>query len=84
MIVLDTNVVSELMRAEPNADVIAWLDDFPRDEIWCTSIVVGEIATGIALLPVRNRRTRLRAAFHRALDGFDGRVLPFTTAAALG
>ena len=84
MIVLDTNVVSELMRAEPSPDVIAWLDNFPRDEIWSTSIVVAEIAAGIALLPGGNRRNRLADAFRRALDGFDGRILPFTAVTALG
>ncbi|WP_417512346.1 type II toxin-antitoxin system VapC family toxin [Microbacterium sp.] len=84
MIVLDTNVVSEVMRAEPNSDVVAWLDGLPRGEIWTTTITVGEIAAGIALLPAGIRRTQLADAFHLALDGFDDRILPFTTATALG
>lgn len=83
MIILDTNVISEMMRAEPNPDVVAWLDEIPRGEIWTTTITVGEIAAGIALLPAGARRNRLAEAFQLALDGFEERILSFTTAIAL-
>lgn len=83
MIVLDTNVVSEFMRPQPNASVLAWLDSIPRSEIWTTSITVAELAAGIAVLPAGQRRTRLEKGFTQSLRGFDDRILGFTTVAAL-
>lgn len=84
MIILDTKVISELMRAEPHPDVVAWLDEIPRGEIWTTTITVGEIAAGIALLPTGARRKRLADTFELALEGFEERIVSFTTAAAFG
>ena len=83
MIVLDTNVISEFMRPDPSPAVTAWLNAIPRGEIWTTSITVGELAAGIAMLPAGKRRTRLDEAFAVALQGFDTRILSFTPAAAL-
>lgn len=83
MIVLDTNVVSEFMRPDPDAAVLSWIDGLPRREIWTTSITVAEIAAGIALLPGGQRRARLESGLQQALRGFDDRILTFTTSAAL-
>jgi predicted nucleic acid-binding protein len=83
VIILDTNVLSALMRDRPNAAVITWLDEQPAESIWTTAITVLEVRTGLELLRVSRRRTQLEAAFDQLLrDDLDGRVLAFDTAAA--
>lgn len=83
MIVLDTNVLSAVMRREPDAAVIAWLDRQPAESLWITTITVFEIRFGLELLDQGRRRRHLEEAFARALaDDFDGRILPFDQAAA--
>ena len=83
MIILDTNVLSALMRTTPDAAVVAWLDEQPSESIWTTSITVFEARLGLALLPRGRRRRALEAAFTRLLeDDLENRVLDFDTAAA--
>jgi toxin FitB len=84
MIVLDTNVLSELMRSAPDAAVIAWMAGRPRDEICTTSVNKAEILFGIGLLPEGRRRAKL-AAVADAMFGkeFAGRMLPFDASAAV-
>jgi predicted nucleic acid-binding protein len=83
MIVLDTNVLSELMQPEPHPAVISWLDSLPRSEICTSAITVAEIAAGIAVLPKGRRRARLEHSAGAMLEAFAGRILPFTARAAL-
>ena len=83
MIILDTNVLSALMRDRPDAAVITWLDKQPAESIWTTAITVLEVRTGLELLRASRRRTQLESAFDELLrDDLDGRVLAFDTAAA--
>lgn len=83
MIILDTNVVSALMRDHAEPRVIAWLDRQPVESIWITSITVYEATLGTALLPKGRRRNALEAAFRQILDiDLDHRVLDFDRAAA--
>ena len=83
MIILDTNVLSALMRTTPEATVVAWLDRQPAESIWITSITLFEARLGMALLPKGKRRQALEAAFTRLLeDDLENRVLDFDTAAA--
>ena len=83
MILLDTNVVSALMRREPETRVVAWLDEQPDESIWLPSIAAFEIRFGLELLPPGRRRTDLERAFERAVEeDFAGRVVPFDLAAA--
>ena len=83
MIVLDTNVVSELMRTTPQPEVLAWLDDQPTSTLFVTTITEAEILTGIAILPDGRRRRGLTAAVERAFGIlFAGRMLSFDSAAA--
>ena len=83
MIVLDTNVVSELMRASPHPEVLAWLDVQPTSTLFVTTITEAEIHTGVALLPEGRRKLGLQAAAERVFGVmFDGRILPFDSAAA--
>ena len=83
MIVLDTPIVSELMRDRPHAGVMAWLDARPTRELFVTAVTEAEVLTGIAILPEGRRRRALADAGARAFGGlFGGRVLPFDSAAA--
>ena len=83
MIVLDTNVLSALMRTKPDALVVEWLDRQPADSIWVTSITVFEARFGLALLAKGRRRNALETAFTRVLqEDLENRVLDFDEAAA--
>ena len=83
MVLLDTNVVSELMRAAPSAEVLVWMDELPTRELFVTAITEAEIRTGVAILPAGARRRGLADAAERTLaDLFAGRVLPFDSSAA--
>jgi hypothetical protein len=83
VIILDTNVLSALMRDGPDAAVITWLDEQPAESIWTTAITVLEVRTGLQLLRASRRRTQLEDAFDQLLrDDLDSRVLAFDTAAA--
>ena len=83
MIVLDTNVLSALMRHESDAVVVAWLDGQPSESIWTTAVTVFEIRFGIEILASGRRRRSLEDAFAKMLEqDFDGRVLAFDQSAA--
>ena len=83
MVILDTNVVSELMKKQPDAKVLDWLEGQKTGQLYLTAITIAEIRRGLALLPEGQRRTALEQAFDRFLElGFNERVLSFTPATA--
>ncbi len=83
MIILDTNVLSALMRRIPDKDVIVWLDRQPRTSIWTTSVTILEVRFGLQTMPVGKRRAALMRAFETVLaDKIGRRIAPFDTAAA--
>lgn len=83
MIVLDTNVVSEIMRPEPDLAVAAWISARPASSLFTTTVTQAEILYGVRLLPSARRRSRLEAAVDDMFrTDFAGRVLPFDQAAA--
>ena len=83
MILLDTNVISALMRSAPEPAVVAWLDSQPPESIWLTSITVFEVRFGLEILASGRRRRSLEEAFDKALqEDFEGRVIPFDEIAA--
>jgi predicted nucleic acid-binding protein len=83
VIILDTNVLSAVMRTAPDAPVVAWLDRQPAESVWITSITLFEARLGLALLPQGRRRRALEAALDRVLeDDLENRVLDFDAAAA--
>ncbi len=83
MIILDTNVLSALMRDEPDPAVVTWLDAQPTESVWTTAITMFEVRTGLELLDPSRRRQRLESAFAQLLaQDLDGRVLAFDSAAA--
>ncbi len=82
MIILDTNVLSALMRTTPDAAVVNWLDRQPADSIWVTSVTVFETRFGLARLPRGRRRMGLERAFDSVLtDDLANRVLDVDSAA---
>jgi toxin FitB len=83
VILLDTNVLSAVMRTADEPNVERWLDAQPPDSVWTTTVTMFEIRFGLVLLARGRRRERLEAAFARAIDEIlDGRVLPFDRPAA--
>jgi toxin FitB len=83
MVLLDTNVISELMKAAPEARVLAWIDALPRVELFLSSVTQAELLYGVALLPAGKRREAVARALDAALERlFRDRVLPFDSAAA--
>jgi predicted nucleic acid-binding protein len=83
MVILDTNVLSELMRQRPERMVTIWLDRQAEPSVWTTSINVFEIRSGIEILPDSRRRSLLETEFERLIEEDIGRrVISFDTAAA--
>ena len=83
MIILDTNVLSALMRGIPEAPVVDWLDRQPPESVWITTITLFEARLGLALIPKGKRRDALQAAFERLLEeDLENRILDFDAAAA--
>jgi len=84
VIVLDTNVISELMRAKPHPAVLAWVVAQSRTALYTTSINQTEILYGIAMLPAGRRRIALAAAAEAMFaEDLAGRVLLYDGAAAV-
>jgi predicted nucleic acid-binding protein len=82
MIILDTNVVSELMRPEPAAQVAGWVRGRDRRELRMTSITLAEIRFGIARLPDGRRKQVLLNTADDIFRAFSDQVLPVDEAAA--
>jgi hypothetical protein len=83
MFILDTNVVSELMRPFPEQAVLRWLQGQTLDQLAVTAVTVAEILYGLDRLPKGRRRTDLSHQFQLFLArGFTDRVLPFDERAA--
>ncbi|MDP3843493.1 MAG: type II toxin-antitoxin system VapC family toxin [Oxalobacteraceae bacterium] len=82
-VLLDTNVLSELMRARPNAAVLAWFEQQSGVRFYTSAITRAEILLGIALLPAGKRRVALAAAAEQMFEeDFASHCLPFDAAAA--
>lgn len=78
MILLDTNVVSETMRPNPDEKVLAWLDSQGFESLYLCTITVAELRSGVLLMPVGKRQQMLHALLeHKVLPVFAGRILPF-------
>ncbi|MGC9236755.1 MAG: type II toxin-antitoxin system VapC family toxin [Thiomonas sp.] len=83
MILLDTNVLSECMRPDPSARVMAWLDAQAAGQLWVCAISRAEIELGIALLVDGRRKHALRTAAEAMFaEDFGGRCLSFDAVAA--
>jgi predicted nucleic acid-binding protein len=82
VIILDTNVTSELMRAEPTSTVIAWLTAQSPNELFSTVVTVAEISYGLERLPSGRRRKSLEKAYQSLFTGMAEEILPFDVEAA--
>lgn len=83
MIVLDTNVVSELMRPSPTAAVIEWIDRQIAGDVFLTAVGLGEFLYGVGRLPDGRRKTTLAEQLEAMVaNDFDHRVLGFDETAA--
>jgi predicted nucleic acid-binding protein len=80
---LDTNIISETIRRNPNKTVIAWLDQLPAEALFVSVLTLGEIHKGVDALADRKRREKLRLWLEHELPAwFEGRVLPVDLAVA--
>jgi predicted nucleic acid-binding protein len=83
VIVLDTNVISELTRAVPDVNVLSWLDALPATEIATTAVTAAELRYSVERLPTGRRKNQLAAALQALLtEDLGGRIEPFDEAAA--
>jgi hypothetical protein len=83
VILLDTNVLSELMKAAPAESVVRWFSTQPATSLYTTSITQAEVLHGILLLPPGRRRSAFEAAADAMFEEeFAGRILPFGSDAA--
>ena len=83
MIVIDTNVISELWRGEPSPHIIAWMDAQTVETLYLSAVMVAELRFGLATMPPGKRRTVFQDRFEaETLPLFAGRILPFDLAAS--
>jgi hypothetical protein len=83
VIVLDTNVVSELMRKTPPLGVVSWVDRFSASEVLVTVVTAAELMYGVARLPDGRRKRELHAKVEGLLaEDFQDQILPFDARAA--
>ncbi len=82
MILLDTNVVSELMRRAPDPSAMAWIDGQPQYRLYISAVTRAEIELGIAILPEGRRKQSLQATALRMFAEFHDRCLAFDEPAA--
>ena len=83
MIILDTNIISELTRDNPNQDVFEWFDRQEPQALTTTSITVAELWFGLKAMPQGKRQRQLEKSVTEMLDeDLDGNILPFDMAAA--
>ncbi|MGO1050050.1 type II toxin-antitoxin system VapC family toxin [Crossiella sp. CA198] len=84
MIVLDTNVISELMRRTPDDTVVRWIDRYPAEEVFLTAVTAAELAYGVERMPDGQRKTVLAVRVSELLtEDFQGQILPFDGGAAV-
>lgn len=82
MIVLNTNVVSEAMKPEPDPAVRAWLNEQSAETLYLSSVTLAELLFGIAALPNGKRKDMLSETLDGLVELFRGRILPFDIDAA--
>ncbi len=83
MFLIDTNVISELMRATPAPSVLNWFSTQDPSTLYLSVVTEADLRTGIAILPAGQRREGLKAALDETIaEDFEGRILPFDSDAA--
>ena len=83
MIIIDTNVISELQKPTPNPSVVSWLDSQEQTNLYLTAITAAELMFGAFSLPTGRKASKLQdAVSHIIEDQFRGRILPFDATAS--
>lgn len=82
MTILDTNVLSALMQARPDEQVVGWLDRQPRTSIWTSSVTILEVRFGLEIMAAGKKRSALMQAFETLLQKIGHRIASFDGAAA--
>ena len=83
MILVDTNVISETLRQQPDPAVVRWMDAQSIETLYLSAVTVAELRYGIAVLPEGRRRQVLHSGLEQSVrPRFEGRILPFEGAAA--
>jgi toxin FitB len=83
MIVLDTNVISEMLRAVPSPEVARWIVAQPEHELYITAVTEAEIRVGVNMMPTGKRKAQLQATIDQTIGQvFAGKILPFDSTAA--
>ncbi|MEA3410198.1 MAG: type II toxin-antitoxin system VapC family toxin [Pseudomonadota bacterium] len=83
MILIDTNVISEIMKVEPSEAVVSWLNDQKSDALYVSAVTIGEIEYGLRVMPIGKRQLRLKERFERFVSlAFAQRVLAYDETAA--
>lgn len=84
MIVVDTHVISELLRVVPSPEVARWVASQPEPALFTTAVMEAEIRIGISMMPTGKRKAQLQATVDQTFSQiFAGRILPFDSAAAV-
>lgn len=84
MIILDTNVISEVMRPNPHYNVITWLDEKDNNELYLSAIVLAELFSGVARMPDGKRQQELKLKLVKAIQTkFDDQILSFDALSAM-
>jgi predicted nucleic acid-binding protein len=81
MILVDTNVWSEAFRPRPDQAVQAWARRV-SDQLWLSTVVLGELLSGVAAMPAGRKRTLLEAGYAELVDTYRDRIVPFDLPAA--
>ena len=83
MILIDTNVISELWKVAPDPRVLAWIDAQAIETLYLSAVTVAELRFGLTTMPIGKRRTIYLDRLERdVVPAFNGRVLPFDLAAS--
>ena len=83
MIILDTNVISEVMRPKPSPNVIAWLNKQSKYSLYLTTVTIAEIGAGVCKLDHGKRRDDLEQRYKDFVELFTGRILDVDLMAAM-
>ena len=83
MIILDTNVISEVMRPKPSPNVVAWLNKQSKDSLYLTTVTIAEIGAGVCKLDHGKRRDDLEQRHRDFVELFTGRILGVDLMAAM-
>lgn len=82
MIIVDTNVLSELIRPNPEARVLRWLSEQPVDALVTTAVTKAELLYGVRKMADGKRKAAMAEVIAAILEQFEGRILPFDESAA--